>query len=111
MLSKNVSLMVSISNMRIFVTQSLKWHLRGCLPREEVYQFLDNLWKPRQFFKLKLRNTRVVQFVDWLHRDRISLNRILKMNVSYEYPRCYVISLWFLSRRGNEYYRAYATRR
>lgn len=97
--------------MKVFVTQKLKWHLRGCLPREDVYRFLDTLWKPTHLLKLKFRNRKVIRFVDWLHHDRISLNRILRMNVDCEYRGLFVFQIWYLTRRGNERYISYATGR
>lgn len=97
--------------MKTFVTQPLKYHLLGCLPREDVYQFLDSLWKPTRLFKLKIRNLKVIQFVDWLHRDRVSLNRILRISVDTEIQSLYVIQIWYLTRRGNERYSCYAVSR
>lgn len=94
--------------MKTFVTQRLKYHLLGCLPREDVYRFLDTLWKPTRLLKFNFRHRKVIQFVDWLHRDRISLNRISKIDVSYEYPTLYIIQVWYYTRRGNERYSSYA---
>lgn len=97
--------------MRKVVTQSLKWYLRGCLPREDVYAFLDSLWMPYRLGKIKFRNRKVNKFVDLLHRDRISLNRIININVDYEYPTLYIVQIYYLSRRGKEYYAAYSPHR
>lgn len=86
-------------------------HLRGCLSRDVVYHFLDSLWKPSRLVNLKFRHHKVIKFVDWLHRDRISLNRIIRIEVGYEYPTIYVIQLWYYTRRGNDRYRGYAVSR
>ena len=97
--------------MKTIVTQSLKWYLRGCLPRDEIYQILDGLWKPKRLLKLQFRNRRVLEFVDWLHRDRVSLNRIRKITIDYQYPTLYVLQVWYYTRRGNERYCGYAMSR
>lgn len=97
--------------MKTIITQSLKWHLRGCLSRDEVYHFLDSMWKPTRLVNVKIRHLKVIRFVDLLHRDRISLNRIIRIEVGYEYPTIYVIQLWFYTRRGNECYCGYAVSR
>lgn len=85
--------------------------IKKCLHRDEVYEILDNLWKPKRFVKYQFRNRKVIRFVDRLHNDRISLNRIVKIDCDFEYPTLYAIQIWYLTRRGNERYMGYAVSR
>lgn len=42
-----------------------------------------------------------------LHRDRISLNRIISIDIEDFYHHHYGIEITYLSRRGREYYASY----
>lgn len=87
-----------MSNKDIFVTQSIKHLVHGCLPREIVIDYIDFKFKPCKVFKTKFRSKLADRLLSRLSYLRISLNRITMIHIERN-GSCYLVHLEYLSRR------------